>query len=99
MNEEETMRHITTVRILSASALAVALSTLPALGETVVEERYNSESYRSGAAAMPTPPPAPERVIEQHKSETTVEQRTVPPPPPPPATVEKRTYEEKVESE
>lgn len=90
--------HISTIRILSASALTVALSTLPALGETVVEERYKSESYRSGAAAMPTPPPAPERVIEQHKTETTIEQRAVPPPPPPPATVEKRTYEESVET-
>lgn len=71
------------------SALALAA---PALGaETVVEEHYKHESYRTGAAAMPTASPAAQ-VIERHESKTTVEQ-TTPPPPPPPAVVEKRTEE------
>ena len=82
--------------ILASSLLTIGLSTSPATGQTVVEERYKSETYRSGAAAMPTASPAP-RVIEQHRTETTVEH--APPPPPPPATVEKRTFEEKTVTE
>jgi hypothetical protein len=91
------MKRRTPIQIVAASALTLAFGALPALGqETVVEERYKSESYRSGVPAAPAPPPVQERTVEQHRTETTIEQRAVPPPPPPPATVEKRTYEEKV---
>jgi hypothetical protein len=85
------MQMKTRVSLWLALGSALALAS-PALGaETVVEESYKHESYRSGAAAMPTASPAP-AVVERHESRTTVEQ-TVPPPPPPPAVVEKRTEE------
>ena len=79
--------------VLGSSLLTLTVAALPAAGQTTVEERTRTETYRSGAAAMPTASPAP--VIE-HRTETTVEQQ-VPPPPPPPVQVERRTYEEQVE--
>jgi hypothetical protein len=87
--ETQRMKTRVSLWLLLGSALSLAA---PALGEeTVVEEHYKHESYRSGAAAMPTASPAPARVMERHESRTTVEQN-VPPPPPPPV-VEKRTEE------
>ena len=76
--------------VLGGSLLTLSLAALPAAGQTTVER---TETYRSGAAAMPTASPAP---MVEHRTETTIEQHAPPPPPPPPV-VEKRTYEEKVE--
>jgi hypothetical protein len=87
---EKTMNTRVPLWLVLGSALGLAA---PALGaETVVEEHYKHESYRTGAAAAPTASPAPAQVIERHESRTTVEQQA-PPPPPPPAVVEKRTEE------
>ena len=76
--------------VLGSSLLTLSLTALPAAGQTTIEE--HTETYRSGAAAMPTASPAP---MIEHRTETTIEQHA--PPPPPPPVVEKRTYEEKVE--